>query len=92
MLVFYLMLGAIGLSIFHSYRVIRRGCQAGALVDHMLEAKREKGILAAAGGLAGLYAVAILLLTLFTALAPAWIVLTPFLYLLGWSLPRLWMR
>jgi hypothetical protein len=92
MLVFYLMLGAIGLSIYHSYRVIRRGGQAGALVDHMLEARREKSILAASGALAAVYAAVILVLSLPGVLAPAWIVLTPFLYLLGWSLPRLWMR
>lgn len=92
MLVFYLMLGAIGLSLYHSYKVIRRGGRTGALVDHMLEARREKLILATSGGVAAIYALAVLALTLLTTFGPVWIVLTPFLYLVGWSLPRLWMR
>ena len=92
MLLFYLMLGAIGLSLYHSYRVIRRGAEPGAIVDHMLEAGREKRILIVSALLALAYALAILVLTLTDVLAPAWVVLTPFLYLSAWTLPRLWNR
>ena len=89
MFVFYLLLGAIGLSFFHSYRILRRGGEPGALVDTILEARREKKILMASGGIALGYAVIILLLTSVSLVAPAWVVLTPFLYLVVWTIPRL---
>ncbi|MGC9452325.1 MAG: hypothetical protein ACP5I4_12860 [Oceanipulchritudo sp.] len=92
MIVFYLMLAAIGLSLYHSYRIIRRGAHSGALVDHMLEARREKRVLLLSAGIAAVYLVLILTFSLLQMVAPAWVVLTPFVYLVAWSLPRLWQR
>ena len=89
MLLFYLMLGAIGLSLYHSYRVIRRGGEPGAIVDHMLEARREKRILLISGALTVSYALVILVMTVSDRISPAWIVPTPFIYLAAWSLARL---
>ena len=88
MLVFYLLLACIGLSFFHSYRILRRGGEPGALVDTILEGRREKKILFVSGGFALGYAVIILLLTSFSVVAPAWVVLRPFLYLVVWTIPR----
>ena len=88
MLVFYLLLGGISLSLWHSYRIIRIGKQPGAAVNDILEGRREKGLLIFAAAITGLYVVGILALMIFWEGLAAWIVLTPFLYLVAWSLPR----
>lgn len=92
MLVIFLLLGGIGLSVGHSIRSMRRGRQPGATVNAILEGRREKGLLILAIAVAAAYALTILFLSIFWTTFSAWIVLTPLLYLLSWSLPRLFLK
>ncbi|NDV62029.1 hypothetical protein G0Q06_06185 [Puniceicoccales bacterium CK1056] len=88
MLVIYMLLGGIGLSLWHSYRLIRISKQPGATVNAILDGRREKGLLIFGGAVAGFYVLTILFLMIFWKDLATWIVLTPFLYLVAWSLPR----
>lgn len=91
-LVTYLLLGGIGLSFWHSYRVIRNGGKPGAAVNEILAGRREKRLLACGLGLSGAFALAVFLLSLTRSEVAPLIVLTPFLYLTCWSVPRLFLR
>lgn len=92
LLVVYLLLGGISLSLWHSYRLIRIGKQPGATVNAILDGRREKGLLIFGGAVAAFYVLTILFLMIFWRELAAWIVLTPFLYLVAWSLPRPFLR
>lgn len=92
MLVIYLLVGGIGLSVWHSLRCMRRSREPGATVNAILEGRREKGLLIFAVSLAMAYALTILFLSIFWKLFTEWIVLTPFIYLVAWSLPRVFLR
>lgn len=92
LVVIYLLLGGIVLSFWHSYRLIRQGQQPGATVNVILHAKREKGLLLLGGSVAFAYVLTILFLSIFWGMLKPWVVLTPFLYLVAWSLPRVFLR
>lgn len=91
MLVIYLLIGGIALSFWHSYRLIRIGRQPGAPVNAILAGRREKGLLMLGGSVALAWVLPILFLSIFWNSLTAWIVLTPFLYLLAWAVPRLFL-
>jgi len=92
LIVTYLLLGGIGLSFWHSYRVIRSGGKPGAPVNEILAGRREKRLLMSGLILSGCYAVAVFALSLFQPELAPLIVLTPFIYLIIWSVPRLFLR
>jgi hypothetical protein len=87
-LVLYLVLGGMVFSFWHSYRLIRLARRPGATVNVILQAKREKGLLLVGGSLAFAYGLTVLFLSIFWGSLTAYIVFTPFFYLVGWSLPR----
>lgn len=87
-----LVFGGIGWSFWHSYRCMRLANQPGATVNEILAGRREKGLLLVGGALAFAYSLTILFLSIFWGTLTAWIFFTPVLYLLGWSLPRLFLR
>jgi hypothetical protein len=89
MIVIYLLLAGIGLSFWHSYRLIRLSRQPGATVNAMLDGRREKGLLIFGIAFSAAYALTVLFLSIFWNGLSFWIVLTPFIYLVAWSLPRL---
>lgn len=89
MIVIYLLLAGIGLSFWHSYRLIQLGKQPGATVNAMIDGRREKGLLIFGIALAAAYALTVLFLSIFWHELSVWIVLTPFIYLVAWSVPRL---
>lgn len=88
MLVIYLLLGCLALSFWHSYRLMRLAKQPGATVNAILDGRRERVLLIFAAAVASLYVLTILFLTIFWGGLTAWFLLTPFLYLVAWSLPR----
>ncbi|MFO7724986.1 MAG: hypothetical protein R6V45_05495 [Oceanipulchritudo sp.] len=92
LLVIYLLLAAIGLSFWHSYRVIRISKEPGASVNAILQARREKGLLLVGGSVAFAYSLTILFFSIFWGMLTPLVILTPFLYLAGWSLPRLFLH
>lgn len=92
MLVIYLLIGGIALSVWHSYQCMRRGAQPGATVNAILDGRREKGLLILGISVAAAYALTILFLTIFWQQMANYIVLTPFLYLVAWSVPRLFLK
>jgi len=92
LLVTYLLLGGIGLSFWHTYRVLQNGRKAGAAVNEIMAARNEKRLFICGLACAGGYALTILLLSLLRPDTAPWIVLTPFLYLIIWSVPRLFLR
>jgi hypothetical protein len=89
MIVIYLILAGIGLSFWHSYRLIRTGKQPGATVNAIMDGRREKGLLIFGIAFAAAFALTVLFLSIFWNNLSFWIVLTPFIYLVAWSLPRL---
>jgi hypothetical protein len=91
-LVLYLVLGGVAFSFWHSYRLMGQARRPGATVNVILQAKREKGLLLVGGSLAFAYGLTILFLSIFWGFLTAYIVFTPLLYLLGWSLPRAFLR
>ena len=92
LLAIYLLLGCLGWSFWHSQRSIRLSKQPGATVNAILEGRREKRLLLFGGSLAFVYSLTILFFSIFWGMLTAYIALTPFVYLLGWSLPRLFLR
>lgn len=92
MLVIYLLFAGIGLSIWHSYRSMRRARRPGATVNEILEGRREKGLLLLGLSVAAAYALCILFISIFWPGLAFWIVLTPLIYLVAWSIPRLFLN
>jgi hypothetical protein len=83
------LLALICLSIWHSYRLMRLGRQPGATVNAMLDARREKGLLIFGIAFSVAFALTVLFLSIFWSSLTAWIFLTPLVYLVAWSLPRI---
>jgi uncharacterized membrane protein YhdT len=92
LLPFYLVLLAVGLSLFHSYRIIQRGYMVNATVNAVQLGRREKKLLLWALGSSVVYAVGVLLMTFLREDTSVYIVLTPIWYLLVWSVPRLFLE
>jgi len=91
MLAIYLLLAGLGLSFWHSYRSIKRAQVPGVPVNVILAGRREKGLLMLGGSAALAYGLTIVFLSIFWGFLTPWIVLVPFVYLLAWSVPRLFL-
>lgn len=92
LVIVYLTLIAIGLSLFHSYRVIQRGAEAAATVNAIQAGLREKRLLLWALVAALSYGGILLVVAGWREGFAVYVVLTPFVYLLAWALPRLFLR
>lgn len=92
MLIVYLTVLAIGLSVYHSYRVIQRGAEGAATVNAIQAARREKRLVLWAFAAALVYGIVLLFVAPFREGVAVYVVLTPFVYLLVWSFPRLVLR
>ena len=88
----YLTLLALGLSLYHSYRAIQRGAAAAATVNAIQAGLREKRLLLWALASALVYGGILLVVASVREGLAVYVVLTPFVYLLAWAVPRLFLK
>jgi predicted membrane protein len=92
LLIAYLTLLAIGLSLYHSYRVITKAAAGAATVNAIQAGVREKRLLLWALAAAACYGVGLYVITFFREGLSVYVVLTPLVYLVVWALPRLFLQ